>query len=674
MRQSSPGGRHDAAALIAAVRSGSRGGEARCPAHSDRDPSLSVSPGRDGRVLVKCHRDCTTESVVAALGMTMGDLAAAGAGDDWTPAGPAVATYEYVDEDGATLFGVARTADKAFRQWRPDPAKKSGRTWSLNGTRRVPYRLPKVIAAARAGATVHVVEGEKDVHAIERAGGTATCNPGGAGKWRPEYADYLAGAHVVVVADRDDPGRAHAADVAATLQGVAASIRVVEAAEGKDAADHLGAGLGLDELVPVEAVQVTGSGDLDTAEVGAPVDWATFWQVDRTAEDWLAEPVLPRGRAVATFSPGGVGKSLFAVDVSARLSTGRRVLDQPAGPPINVVYLDLEMTEDDLAERLTEMGYGPDTDLSHLHYYLLPTLAPLDTADGGRQLREIAALHDADLVVIDTTSRVISGPENDADTLRAFYRHTGSLLKADGRTVWRLDHAGKDLALGQRGTSAKNDDVDLVWQLTVRDDDAVRLRATKRRVSWAPEYVDLVRLQDPLRHERAVGTQPAGTHEAVELLDRLGVPVDHGRPRVRKVLHEHGEKLRDTVLSAAIVVRRERMDLSHGAPDSPVPSLREQVHGAPSGTGRGNRSSEPPLTSGNRSREQVGTGPPGRVGTGACVPKGTGPGPAPPSEPPDNDHDRAVETLIAAFGAAAVDDPDPRYASMDELARRRRGL
>lgn len=248
--------RHDPAALIAAVRSGGRGGTARCPAHDDRTPSLSVSAGRSGGVVLHCHAGCPPEQVVAALGMTMSDLAAPGSpsGDgDWMPGGtgPATATYTYTDEHGRTLFGVCRDEKKNFRQWRPDPASRSGRAWSLNGTRRVPYRLPQVIAAARDGQTVHVVEGEKDVHAVERAGGTATCNPGGAGKWRAEYAAHLSGAHVVVVADRDDPGRDHAADVAATLQGVAASIRVVEAAEGKDTADHLAAGRGLDGLMDV---------------------------------------------------------------------------------------------------------------------------------------------------------------------------------------------------------------------------------------------------------------------------------------------------------------------------------------------------------------------------------------------------------------------------------------
>ena len=60
------------------------------------------------------------------------------------------------------------------------------------------------MAAAAKGETVYIVEGEKDVHAVEAAGARATCNPGGAGKWQDGYAESLRGAHVKVVADRDD--------------------------------------------------------------------------------------------------------------------------------------------------------------------------------------------------------------------------------------------------------------------------------------------------------------------------------------------------------------------------------------------------------------------------------------------------------------------------------------
>jgi hypothetical protein len=47
---------------------------ARCPAHEDRIPSLSVGEGADGRVLVHCFAGCTVDAVVAALGLTVVDL------------------------------------------------------------------------------------------------------------------------------------------------------------------------------------------------------------------------------------------------------------------------------------------------------------------------------------------------------------------------------------------------------------------------------------------------------------------------------------------------------------------------------------------------------------------------------------------------------------------------
>jgi hypothetical protein len=45
-----------------------------CPTHGESKPSLSVSEGDDGRVLIKCFAGCATEEVVAALGLEMKDL------------------------------------------------------------------------------------------------------------------------------------------------------------------------------------------------------------------------------------------------------------------------------------------------------------------------------------------------------------------------------------------------------------------------------------------------------------------------------------------------------------------------------------------------------------------------------------------------------------------------
>src|SRR5919112_3748992 len=48
--------------------------QALCPAHEDREPSLSVAEGEDGRALLKCFAGCETEDVVDALGLEMRDL------------------------------------------------------------------------------------------------------------------------------------------------------------------------------------------------------------------------------------------------------------------------------------------------------------------------------------------------------------------------------------------------------------------------------------------------------------------------------------------------------------------------------------------------------------------------------------------------------------------------
>ncbi len=56
------------------IRKQGNGWSALCPAHEDTIPSLSISEGADGRVLLKCFAGCSIESVLAAIGLTMRDL------------------------------------------------------------------------------------------------------------------------------------------------------------------------------------------------------------------------------------------------------------------------------------------------------------------------------------------------------------------------------------------------------------------------------------------------------------------------------------------------------------------------------------------------------------------------------------------------------------------------
>jgi putative DNA primase/helicase len=56
-----------------AKRSG-KGWIAKCPAHDDRKPSLSIDEGSDGRALLKCHAGCDNTAILASLGMKPRDL------------------------------------------------------------------------------------------------------------------------------------------------------------------------------------------------------------------------------------------------------------------------------------------------------------------------------------------------------------------------------------------------------------------------------------------------------------------------------------------------------------------------------------------------------------------------------------------------------------------------
>jgi 5S rRNA maturation endonuclease (ribonuclease M5) len=235
------------------VRKDGKGWKALCPAHDDRKPSLKVDEAEDGKVLLKCFAGCGTEDIIAAIGLKMSDLYPEPKQRPVDP-GRVVATYDYRDASGKLLFQVCRTADKHFFQRRPDG--KGGWITGLGDVKPVLYRLPEVLQAVQRGETVFIPEGEKDVDNLARLGLAATTNPMGAGKWRDYYSDWLKDANCVILTDNDDPGRKHAKQVAQSLYGKAASVKVLELpdlpAKG-DVSDWLAAGGTKEELLKLAA-------------------------------------------------------------------------------------------------------------------------------------------------------------------------------------------------------------------------------------------------------------------------------------------------------------------------------------------------------------------------------------------------------------------------------------
>jgi hypothetical protein len=190
-----------------------------CPAHDDRNPSLSIND-RDGHLLVKCHAGCSQSAVVSALKSR----------NLWpatnSPRRTVVAEYTYRDEKGTPLYRVCRTEPKGFFQQR-----WSGGQWlngGLNSVRRVLYRLPEVLEAP----IVFLVEGEKDVETLRLWGFVATTAAGGAkAEWLPEYTDTLRGREVIVIPDNDKPGWERAVSVCRELVGNVARLRILDLPE-----------------------------------------------------------------------------------------------------------------------------------------------------------------------------------------------------------------------------------------------------------------------------------------------------------------------------------------------------------------------------------------------------------------------------------------------------------
>jgi hypothetical protein len=167
---------------------------ARCPAHDDRKPSLSVAYGEGGRILLKCHAGCPTENIVKALGVKLSDLFQ----DGHTPArssdkpvstpGSSSQTFERLEDAVAFLsrqFGCEPSGDWGY--FGADGRLVGGVCrWDVNGRKEIrPFRrLPDdrwVIAAlpeprplynflllrkAEASVPIIVVEGEKAAEAV----------------------------------------------------------------------------------------------------------------------------------------------------------------------------------------------------------------------------------------------------------------------------------------------------------------------------------------------------------------------------------------------------------------------------------------------------------------------------------------------------------------------------
>ena len=308
-------------------RSGT-GYKGKCPAHDDQQASLSWADGEKGTI-VKCFAGCEVDAIMAAMGLPMAELFAdpLPARAPIPPVSPRItAQYRYTDEAGALLYEVVRYQPKGFRQRCPDG--KGGWTWSLNGVRRVLYRLPEILGRAE----VVMVEGEKDADRLWQCGISATTNAGGSGGWQDGYAVWLQ-AHgvktVVILPDNDPAGDQHAQKVAASCRAAGLAVKTLRLPgllPKGDVSDWLDAGHSVEELQRLLAQPETPMGMVHISEaIRRLTD-----RLEREAPEFLETPFsglnallgggLFPGELYYLAAKGGEGKSALAIELARHIS------------------------------------------------------------------------------------------------------------------------------------------------------------------------------------------------------------------------------------------------------------------------------------------------------------------------------------------------------------------
>ncbi|MEU9264586.1 AAA family ATPase [Streptomyces sp. NPDC048251] len=237
------------------------------------------------------------------------------------------------------------------------------------------------------------------------------------------------------------------------------------------------------------------------------LDWFEAFDTDFSKVDWLPGKFMERGQQVAIVGDGKVGKTLFVHDWLYRGVSGRPFLGDRPRERLRVLYFDRENSLRDIVTRMMAFGAKPDDLQERFDYRRFPKFSGgLDSAQIAiLELMAIVEASEPDVVVLDTISRFIEGKENDSDTWLALYRRLHAPLKDKGIACVRLDHMGKDSERGSRGSSAKSQDVDHVWELT-RVDEAtthdesgdtvattIRMKRTHTRTGIGDDAINIVR-------------------------------------------------------------------------------------------------------------------------------------------------------------------------------------
>lgn len=554
---------------------------ALCPAHADRNPSLSVSDAANRGTVIYCFAGCDNADVVRAVDMSLADLMPEAkptvngsarrpsAGSPPPSSSSAqdrtVATYSYVDERSELLYQVLRKDPKAFPQRRPDG--KGGWTWGLGNVRRVLYRLPNVLKAIEDGRVVYLCEGEKDCDNLAKIGLTATTNSGGSkAPWLESFSEMLRGADVIVIPDNDEPGILHAETAADALLETASVVRWLKlpgVGDKGDVSDWLEAGGTREELDRLTLQAPTW--DRIKADRSSRFTASELMGMDLPEPQWVVPGLLTTGLFFLAGRPK-MGKSWMVLEICLAVAGGGAALGKYRVEKGEVLYLALEDHKRRLQDRIAQLWQNAPIP-SGLTFDLK---WPRFGEGGEEQLAEWLRCHpQTRLVVIDTFEKARRRPKQNGSVYSDDYTAAAEVQELAlkyGVAIMVVHHTRKaaadDVMDEVSGSTGLTGSADGIWVLKrPRGESEAVLHITGRDV----EEQELAVKIDTLIGSWSIVGEAKEVRQSKERADIIRVlkeaGTEMGAREVAAVLGKPENNIRQLMFKLAdekLIVRRER--------------------------------------------------------------------------------------------------------------------